>query len=293
MNPIDKLYAWKFRRDVARWEATRVRDAEGVLAGAAAYSVGAGDTALLLIHGFADSPAIWQAMAPAFARRGYFCRAMRLPGACERFDAYAEKSSREAWIGAVVSESDALRKNHKRVVAVAHSLGATIALNTILEHPQCFDAAVLLAPLIEVSAKRVPFGSAEAWFRFAMRHIKHTPGMVSPFKAPRTPAISGATPRNRFIPLSVYTAMFASIEFLRGREADISLPLYMMTVARDKIVDSATAARFAERCAARKKLVEEFSNTGHAMPGALVYEDFCERIDAFLQMPQSTEKAHI
>src|SRR5687768_5379807 len=71
-----RIIAWR----VARWETTIERHPNGVRVGCEDFTVGSGETALLLVHGINDSPAMWRKMAPRLAEQGFTCRAMRLPG---------------------------------------------------------------------------------------------------------------------------------------------------------------------------------------------------------------------
>src|SRR5579871_5198861 len=75
---LDFSYSLLVQFQYARWEAGIVRDPDGVRRGCREFTVGRGDTALLLIHGFSDSPAVFRRMAPDLAARGFACRAMRL-----------------------------------------------------------------------------------------------------------------------------------------------------------------------------------------------------------------------
>lgn len=49
-----------------------------------------------------------------------------------------------------------VRKDHKKIVLIAHSMGAHIALRTLLLHPELGDKIVLSAPLMEINSKWVP-----------------------------------------------------------------------------------------------------------------------------------------
>jgi hypothetical protein len=75
----DLLYSALVRRSYARWEAATARGPDGVRRGCEALTVGRGEAAILLIHGLADSPAVYRRMAHALAANGFTCEAMRLP----------------------------------------------------------------------------------------------------------------------------------------------------------------------------------------------------------------------
>ena len=81
--------------------------------------VGRGDDAVLLVHGFNNSPRLWDFIAQELAEQGYHCRAMRLPGFAMTNEQYA-RSTIEDWIEAVQEEVATLKASHGRVHLVAH-----------------------------------------------------------------------------------------------------------------------------------------------------------------------------
>src|SRR5262249_15321002 len=117
---------------------------------------------ILLIHGFADAPTLYQRMAPALTEKGFSCRVMRLPHFAMPMDHYRRTDAAQ-WREAVRSELLDLRRRHARVVVVAHSLGAAVAVDSLPADPAAADAVVLLAPLLAVSDRRSPLLSPRAW----------------------------------------------------------------------------------------------------------------------------------
>ncbi len=59
-------------------------------------------------------------------------------------------------IGALTHFLTQVRKSHKHIVLIAHSMGGHIALRTLLQHPELGDSVVLTAPLMEINTKWVP-----------------------------------------------------------------------------------------------------------------------------------------
>ncbi|MCH8922653.1 MAG: hypothetical protein IIA67_05840, partial [Planctomycetes bacterium] len=55
----DFLHSRVVRFRLARWERRIERDEDGVRLGCADFTLGSGETALLLVHGFGDSPAVF------------------------------------------------------------------------------------------------------------------------------------------------------------------------------------------------------------------------------------------
>ena len=209
----------------SRWIAARVKEwesevpwtPEGLAPDALEFTVGSGSTALLMVHGFSDSPQMFRKLAPALAERGYTCRGILLPGFGRRLQAY-EDSSVDDWLAKVDSEVKSLRAEHTHVVIVAHSLGGAIALNFALDHPQQQDALVLIAPAVEVSDKRSPLLPVRFWHEFSKRVLPASTITCSPFEMDaRDPAERDRPLRNRFTPRTVVNHTFQLMDSLRRR----------------------------------------------------------------------------
>ena len=159
----DFLYSRVVRFRLARWERQIERDEDGVRLGCADFTLGSGETALLLVHGFGDCPAVFRPLAELLAERRFTCRAMRLPGFAMRTEQYAQ-TSHDKCLATIEAELTALREKHPRVAVVGHSLGAAMVIEHLIEHPDAADAAVLLAPQISVCNDRSPVFSARTWY---------------------------------------------------------------------------------------------------------------------------------
>ncbi len=77
-------------RRAAAWEKTVERNPDGIRLDSLDYQVGEDDPVLLMIHGFGDSPVVFTEMSVELARRGFTCKAIRLPGFAERPQAFSE-----------------------------------------------------------------------------------------------------------------------------------------------------------------------------------------------------------
>jgi carboxylesterase len=248
----------------ARWEASVARGTDGVQVGAEAYELGGGPQALLLIHGIGDSPRQWHKLAPALAAEGLTCRAMRLPGFGEPIEALAI-ATRERWIDAVRAELAALRARHERVVVVAHSLGAAVAIAVLLDDPAAADGAVLLAPLVGVSGARSPMLPARAWHRVSRRILLFTKVTETPFPIDaRDPAERDHPGRLRFTPRAIFDEVWALLDANEARLDAFATPLVVVLAAEDRVIDHEAASRFF-MAAAQPKVVFEV-DAGHAIP---------------------------
>jgi alpha-beta hydrolase superfamily lysophospholipase len=255
----DLLYSILMKRRYARWTRGIERDADGVRRGCREYTTGNGDIAILLVHGFGDSAAIWQRIAPALAGRGFTCRVMRLPGFGMPMGEYRKTSSAQ-WVAAVGEELKTLRQSHARVVVVAHSLGAAVTLGCLADHPDAAAAVVLLAPLIDVCNKRSPLLPVRTWYRILDSLLLFT---------------------DVYVPRFVFREMFALIRRNRGRVSTLAIPLLMILAKDDPIVDNRAAERFYRDYPGTVKKLLVVEDAGHILPMDRCWEKLVLEIDRF------------
>jgi esterase/lipase len=249
----------------ARWEGRLRRDADGVREGAREFTVGAGETALLLVHGFGDSPAIFAKMAPALADRGFTCQTLRLPGHALPMAHYL-KTNATQWREAVQGALADLRKKHPRVVVVAHSLGGAVALDALAERPDLADGLVLFAPLIAVCGRRSPLLSPAAWFYLLDALLPFTDRILTLF--PQDLRDKEALPLMRtdgFVPRVVFRELFALLRRNRDRAKTFRTPLLMVLAPDDLVIDSRAAERFFHDCASAPKRLLHNPEAGHVL----------------------------
>ena len=149
-----------------RWLMSRTRAAEavripvghdGIVPGAGPITLdGSATHAVLVIHGFGDTPQSVQQLAEHLHQEhDWTVRAMRLPGhgtTLADFDA----NGSDAWRAAVHRELVALRRHHPVVAMVGVSMGAALATIEAAQHPD-LPALVLLVPYLTppASAERL------------------------------------------------------------------------------------------------------------------------------------------
>jgi alpha-beta hydrolase superfamily lysophospholipase len=265
----------------ARWEKRIERDVDGVRAGCREGTLGEGDTALLLVHGFADSPSIWQRMVPALAAKGFAVRTLRLPGHGLPMTQYRRTDSVQ-WREAVQQALTELRPRHSRVVAVCHSLGAAAALDALADRQDLADGLVLMAPLIDVSRRRSPLLHPRTWYRLLDRLLFFTDYIVSAFPADLHDKAAFALMRDDiFVPRIVYRELFAVLARNRDRAKGFHLPLLMVLAKDDLVVDDATAARFFADYAGAPKRLLILAEPGHILPLDFGWDRIVEEIARF------------
>ena len=268
------------------WESGFTRDQDGLLPHGAAYTEGAGEIALLFVHGFADTPMLWKKLVGRLAQSGGFtCRAMRLPGAAEPLSS-ARHTTLAQWRGGLDTEIAALRATHSAVWVIGHSLGAALAIDAVQRTPHQIAGLVLLAPLIEVSRARSPLLHPRIWFRIGRVAFALSPTFESCFTkiatAPDDPAFR--YPRDRFIPFCVYRNLFALIASNARPKNTLTLPVFAAISGRDRVIDSAAALRWLA-VYAKDAQVETFPDTGHVLPLKQNGYALADAIAAFIQQP--------
>jgi alpha-beta hydrolase superfamily lysophospholipase len=266
------------------WERRIVRDADGLLPDAAAFTVGNGPIALLFVHGFADTPRVWKRFAERLAATGLFtCRALRLPGCAEPAER-ARRQSLARWQAAVDDEIDRLRAAHTHLWLVGHSLGGALSIDAALRRPGIVHGLVLLAPLINVSRKRSPLLPPALWFKLATVALACSPTFESCFSANGVAADdpSFTYTRDRFIPFGVYRALFALVRINRDRASTLSLPVFAELSGRDKVVDTPAAQVWLAGCRGETH-VRVAADIGHVVPIELGWQTLADDVAAFIQ----------
>jgi carboxylesterase len=268
---------------LARWEGAIQRDVDGVREGCRAYDAGDGEVALLLVHGFNDCPAVFNALVPRLVERGFRCRVMRLPGFAMPARVYAV-TDRVAWRAALEEEIVSLRAGHSRVGLVAHSLGGAIAVDYLLDQPDAVEAAILLAPLIAVSTRRSPLLAPRTWHQIGRRTLFFTRVVQTPFPIDaQTPEARAYDRREIFTPRSVFGEMYALLDRIDGRAAGFRVPLLMVLGRRDEVIDVEAAERFFRDCSSPRRELLVLEESGHMVPIDAGRERVPPAITAFLE----------
>src|SRR5690606_22728116 len=121
--------------------------------------------ALLLIHGYNDSPASLDDIARALHAAGWTVRLPLLPGHGRSLEAWDAWTGEEA-VAAVRAEYAALRATHGTVVVGGLSMGGALA--TWLAAEADVDGLVLFAPMLFVPRPmQVAVSTARVWSLFS------------------------------------------------------------------------------------------------------------------------------
>lgn len=146
-------WVWFWRRRVAtRFEASdaarRPRGANGVVIGAEEFVWrGTNGRAVLLLHGFNDTPQSMAYLGGRLQADGYTVHAPRLPGHGCALPELAREARAGAWREAVQRAYAALQADHHRVYVCGQSMGGALAVLLAASHAE-MPAVALLAPFI-------------------------------------------------------------------------------------------------------------------------------------------------
>jgi carboxylesterase len=126
-------------------ESRHPMGADGIVIGAAAIRLDASPShAVLLLHGFGDTPQSVAPLAHALHAAGWSVLAPLLPGHGRSLSQYA--AAREAdWVGAAEQAYSELQAQYDTVVLCGISMGAALATISAQAHPD-IPAIALLAP---------------------------------------------------------------------------------------------------------------------------------------------------
>lgn len=146
---------WVVRAAVGRHEERLVdrkyvRGADGVIVGAEPINLdGTRSGAVLLLHGYNDSPQSVASLAAALHARGWSVRVPLLPGHGRTLREFAASGAR-GWMEAARHELAALRSSHSEVAVGGLSMGAAASFVLAAENPEV-RAVIAFAPYLHVS----------------------------------------------------------------------------------------------------------------------------------------------
>lgn len=262
----DYVYSKIVDRAVATWELTIQRDADGVQTSARSYSLPEGETVLLLIHGFNDTPQTFELMAPVLHQQGFAIRAVRLPG----FGVTVEQMhdcTCEQWVETVLTEARELRREYSKVLIVGHSLGGAVTIGALIKAPDLFDGAVLLAPVLDVANHRSPVLPTRFWRRLGDFLLRFSTVYQSPYDRNdcRDPDYRNPKYKSSFSTRNIVQQTFRLMDQNQPAAERIALPVLMILSRDDQVTDWVAAEQYFERLGSNVKQLRFYDNSGHSL----------------------------
>lgn len=231
---------------------------DGVIPGAHSVSLNGGNPAVLILHGFGDTPQSVRSLADHLNRQGWKVQVPLLPGHGRTLREFAQ-SRAEEWRECALAEYDALKRRSGAVAVVGQSMGGALAVLIAAER-QDVDALVLLAPYLTMLPKVT---------RLARTHRLLT--LVTPYVRNRSErSIWDPAERSRSLGLG-YVAPRSLAELLAiTREAwrsapDARAPTLVLQSTSDNRIPAADASRAFARLGSSSKELHWLTGCGHVI----------------------------
>ncbi|MFO7936847.1 MAG: alpha/beta fold hydrolase [Kiritimatiellia bacterium] len=266
------------------WNRNIVRDEQGLMEYAKGFSCGSGSTALIFIHGFADLPKGWERITRRLTNRyDYACHAIRIPRWGETLVSQQGVTMDEIRNVIDLKISD-LSKDHDNIWLVGHSMGGALAIDTIPRNTENINGLAVLAPLIRVSDRRVPFATARFWFYIGKKLLWLNHTLESPFSekviAADDPDFSYSV--DRFIPYSIYDILFEVTRNNRNINIPSELPVFCALSADDAVIDNDTAKAWFNGLKSEKKKLYIDRVAGHTLHIGKNWKEITDELGAFV-----------
>lgn len=278
-------------KNLETWEASINWHASGIRSGAEPYTIGdeSADVAVLMIHGINETPYAYRKVAPNVTQQGLRCRAMLVAGFGKSFRRYKE-STTDDWLQSVDDEIKVLKRSHKRVIIVAHSLGGAIAIQYVLQHPDAVDGLVLAAPAIDVSSARSPLVRVQTWHFLLNRTLIFSDVTQSPFGIDAIDELEKQNEmRMPFTPRKVIDQTFKLIEQNRDQEKELQIPVLMLLAEHDKVIDNEAAKSFFQKLPNPQARIVVFENSAHAILVDMDWKKVAAAIGSFAKQDLSVK----
>lgn len=139
-----------FRAEMEAWRMRHPVGPAGIVPGAGPIALDAGERAVLLLHGFGDTPQTLERLAHALHATGWTVRVPLLPGHGRTLEQFHASRGAE-WTAAAREAFEQLRATHPSVAIVGLSMGGALATSLAASVGTRAATLVLLAPFLEVA----------------------------------------------------------------------------------------------------------------------------------------------
>jgi carboxylesterase len=233
---------------------------DGIVHGAEPIALDASPThAVLILHGFNDTPQSVSSLAAALHAAGWTVRVPLLPGHGSTLSSMAAGRAR-TWRAHARAALDELRATHETVALCGQSMGAALAVQLAVEHPD-IPALVLLAPFIGVP-RALSAKFALSWLLQSLFPYRVSTGGERSIHDPAARALT--------LGKGVVTARVLRELQSVARGAEAALPhvqapaLYMQSVEDNRIRAEDAERNFA-RLGSRERVQRWLTGCGHVI----------------------------
>ncbi|GMV08490.1 MAG TPA: alpha/beta hydrolase [Gemmatimonadaceae bacterium] len=241
--------AWRLAHPVA---------ADGIVPGAGAIALDGGARAVLLLHGFGDTPQTLRRQALALHATGWTVRAPLLPGHGRTLEAF-RASDAAAWTGAARAAYESLCRVHEQVAVVGLSMGGAIAVQLSAgQRPP--SALVLLAPYLEVGGRGRLWTSLWPLWSLWRAWIPSDPAssIRDPLARGESLGYGHASPR-------LLRELRRVVDWARAASGRVRAPTLAVFSQHDYRITPDAALRGFARLGSREKELRWVQNSGHVI----------------------------
>lgn len=255
---------WVIRATIARhrereFARTHAFNADGVIAGAEPLTLtGTRGGAILLLHGYNDSPQSLHFMAAALHARGWSVRVPLLPGHGRQLADWAATSAAE-WESAARDELAALQRAHGAVAVGGLSMGGAIAFTLAAEDPSV-RAVVTFAPYLHMSAPVEFLALIAPLASLAAKYFASGGGrsVHDPVAGGEMIAYRCSTPR-------LAVQLLKIVRHARAGLASVRQPVLVIQSREDNRIPQAGAAEAFARIGSADKTLQWTTGNGHVI----------------------------
>ena len=254
------LHAAHRRRVERRVGARLPLGDDGVVRGAHGFTLeGDPARAVLVVHGFGDTPQSVAELARALHADGWTVRVPLLPGHGRTVRDFAA-SGADAWLACAREELAALRARHGAVALVGQSMGAALCAVLAAETPDV-SALVLLAPYVTAARAVRAVGRAHLALGLVLPYLGTDGGAASihdPEARAQALGYGVVTPR-------LLRELGRIVDAAHAALPDIQAPTRVVLSRRDNRVAAEAAAVAAGRIGSRTRDVLWLEASGHVI----------------------------
>ena len=246
---------WFERANLGR----RQRNANGIIVGAEAIDLRSeGDAALLLIHGFGDTPQTLRIIANHLHSIGYGVHVPLLTGHGRSLSEFVESTSAQ-WIEDVNRAFDDVRGRYARVGIVGLSMGGALAV-ILARQQRDAKSLTLLSPYITMPGL---VRGITRWPRAIGFLLPYFPGLgersIRDSEAATESLAYGA------LNAKVLGELAAVVDRAAEALPRLDLPVLMIQSRHDNRIPAAAAARTFERIGSSRKEIVWMADSGHVI----------------------------
>ena len=249
------LVAWRLQRGVAR--RLPVGPA-GIIPGAEPFELPARPDApaLLLVHGFGDTPQTLRYVAAALHVAGFGVRVPLLPGHGRTLAEYT-RSGADAWLAHAGAELDALMARHAQVGLVGLSMGGALAATLAARTPGV-RALALLAPYLSMPRTVRRAARFHRLLALGLPYVSGGGGrsIQDATEATRNLAYGVVTPR-------LLRELLTVVERAQAALPQLRMPTLVLQSREDHRIPNEAAEREFARIGAPERHLEWLTGCGH------------------------------